>query len=90
MMTEAEADELYPEHAKLKKIADKSQAIGEFLDALSERGIGLGTVFHNEQEGLLMPLQRNITDLLAEHFEIDQKKIEDEKRNMLIRLRGDN
>jgi len=91
----------YPEYEKLKAISDKSQAIGDFLEWT--RGT-LCEVHHHSKdcrgrgrvpecglsEGEFTPIRRSIIDQLAEHFEIDQQRLEDEKRAMLDELRSAN
>lgn len=42
----------YPEHVKLAAIADKSQAIGEFLEYLSSTGLHLQYWYEGEVEKL--------------------------------------
>ena len=82
------ADELYPEHAKLKKAQDKSQAIGEFLDWLSNER-PKGNIFLCERHpthevgDLWMPFNQGSERLLAEYFGIDEAKLEAEKRKIL-------
>ena len=121
----------YPEHEKLMKISDKSQAIGEFLEWLGfEKGAVLhrwvedefdelctGDLYHSCIDGKRAwgdePDQASsipckvcdgtgrvtkrfvgwadvgrTQDLLAEFFEIDQDKLEQEKRAMLERMRN--
>ena len=80
----------YPEHEKLAKIQDKTQIVGEFLDWLvNEKGM----VLADWQEGLiedrLAPVNPSIQDLIAEFFQIDQNKLEAEKRQMLKAYRGE-
>lgn len=79
----------YPEHTKLKAIASKSQVCGEFVEWLADKkGIVLAQ-FH----GLSGHHYQNPTPLralLAEFFEIDSKKIEEEKRAMLDEMRAMN
>lgn len=65
----------YPEHDKLRKISDRSQACGEFLDWLEE------------EKGWELP-SHSKPALLAEFFEIDQERLEDEKQAMLNELRS--
>ena len=78
----------YPEHAKLALISDKSQAIGEFLEWLTyEKGIWL-CCFDADDE--FFPIMQRQTDLLAEFFKIDQKKIDEEKDQMLAAIREAN
>ncbi len=93
----------YPEHEKLRAIKDKSQAIGDFLDWLgAEKGVELAyrhvhtdgckddtAVFAcGSRSGDLLPLNVRINSLLAEYFEIDEKKLEDEKQQMLEDIRA--
>jgi hypothetical protein len=107
----------YPEHDKLTAISDRSQAIGEFLDWMSqekkiiraswldaymvwvpcdeasEYGLiqnddGEWGWWRHAPERLHMDTT-SVQDLLAEFFDIDRAKIEEEKRTMLDRLRTD-
>lgn len=74
----------YPEHEKLKAISHYSQRIGEFLEWCSyEKGFSL--CFMNGDD--YHPINILPNDLLAEFFEIDKWKLEDEKRAMLDELR---
>ncbi len=59
---------------KLHKIKDKAQSIGEFLDWLVE--------YHQ------VSLPDSIVELLAEYFDIDLEKVEEEKRAILEELRN--
>jgi hypothetical protein len=78
----------YPEHEKLKKVSDKSQAIGEFLDTfLPQQGIVL---MEHTEYGDYVPTHRSIQSLLAEFFGIDQKRIDAEKDAMLDAIRAAN
>lgn len=110
----------YPEHDKLRAIADKSQVCGEFIDWLHESGIQFA-VYHAHsdacdlhtndcpgaaysdgtnppecrrefhcglREDVLCPCFTSTTRLLAEFFEIDEAKLEREKRAMLDKLRA--
>lgn len=76
-------DPYYPEHDKLKEIADKSQLVGEFLDWL-----------RYDQEIVLMrepdnpnnhPTheRRNTEQLLADFFGINLEVLNKEKRDIL-------
>lgn len=71
----------YPEHDKMHAIKDQSQAIGEFLEWCGERRwqlVDMDTDF---------PVRKRTEELLAEFFEIDLKKVEEEKLAMLASLR---
>lgn len=85
----------YPEHDKLEEISDKSQEIGDFLSWLAEgeyqSSEDLGSIelgcyrsrFTGQREESMSPTMVPVETLLAAYFEIDQDKIEDEKRSML-------
>lgn len=77
----------YPECAKMAAVQDKSQAIGAFLDWLSEKGIVLASYY---EEAELSPYRTNIEQLLAEYFEIDLDKVDKEKQAMIEELRREN
>lgn len=87
----------YPEHEKLKAISDKSQEIGQFIDWLQyERGIVLAEhgVDDNwtfgDGSNVLWPTNTPTIDLLADYFDIDLEKIENEKSQMLAEIRAAN
>ncbi len=69
----------YPEHDKLNTLSSDSQAIGEFLES---SGYTLGVWNGNH----LRPTLKTTLDILSEYFEIDQVKLENEKREMLDSL----
>lgn len=73
----------YPEHDKVQKIAPQSQAIGEFLEWLQERG----TVLAEYDGDRLWPQSFTTETLLAKFFDIDLNKLEKEKREMLKEIR---
>lgn len=79
----------YPEHEKLKKVQDKSQAIGEFLDWLqNERHVVLAKYGDDKYtRDNLYAVGQSITEWLAEFYEINQTKLETEKRLMLEEMR---
>ena len=76
----------YSEHEKLKEIQDQSQIIGEFLEWLGYEH----EYFICEKLGQLQewyPISQNHQKLLAQFFDIDLDKLEQEKRQMLEELR---
>jgi hypothetical protein len=76
----------YPEHEKLDKIKDKSQAIGEFLDwLLNEKGQRIGYWYHSSD--CFIEDHRTIEVILADYFSIDLDIIEEEKQKMLAEIR---
>ena len=108
----------YPEHEKLAKISDESQAIGHFLDfGLAEQNLALYERFdepcechqcrvkdtttvadiHCEADRIedgqaiyirYRPTMKTIKAILAKHFDIDQKKLDIEKDQMLAAIRS--
>lgn len=93
----------YPEHDKLEKVKDKSQACGEFLEWLLDEKRYQLSEYHThtdecyDDEGeltcrtsseRLYPAAVNTRKLLAEFFEIDEAKLEEEKVAMLAELRA--
>ena len=77
----------YPEHEKLAKVKDKSQAIGEFLDYGLPQGYVLAKY---DKYDRLYPIHDSIESLLADHFGIDRDELEHEKQQMLDTLRTAN
>lgn len=95
----------YPEHEKLAKISDQSQACGEFLAWLIEekkvhlmmwQDISVSDISVSDERALrwqgeqcqaLFPFAYTTQNILAEFFDIDLKKLEDEKRAMLDSLK---
>lgn len=84
-------EKTYPEHEKLSKILQHSNIIGEFVEWLQEdkkiylasyerRFLDQNTV---SRSGHLSVTDTPIRDLLAEFFDIDLNKIEEEKQMML-------
>ena len=86
----------YPEHEKLKEIQENSQACANFLDWLqNDKGVVLGKYktikdWDERDTERLLPTHVNIQNLLAEYFEIDQAKLEQEKRAILDEIRKNN
>jgi hypothetical protein len=74
----------YPEHEKLHAVKDKSQAIGEFLEWLGGRYVFAN---YRKDSEWLRPENLNIQRELAEYFEIDLDKIEEEKQAILAEVR---
>lgn len=76
----------YPEHEKLAKVKDKSQAAGDFLAWLRDEK---KLILCREIDDELMPEFPQFEKLLGEFFEINLNVIEDEKRAMLAQLQHD-
>lgn len=78
----------YPECEKLREVHSQSQVIGQFLDWLQhEKRISLAE--YDEYDRLQWAAKKN-EDLLAEFFDIDLKKVEEERRAILDELRKAN
>lgn len=83
----------YPEHLKQKAIHDQAQTIGEFLEWLETEGNATVCGYNNKTEEwapMWLPTKwrGGIEKMLADYFDIDLAKLEEEKRDMLARLRG--
>lgn len=79
----------YPEHEKLQKVKEQSQAQGAFLEWLGERGFVICR-FQPEFDGCggeFEPARITIEQLLAMCHGIDLGKLEQEKQQMLDELR---
>lgn len=75
-----------PEHDKLKLVVDRSQSIGEFLQWMqSEKKIRFAK--WSDEEGGLLDAYVDKLGLLSEFFNIDQQKLEMEKRAILEEFR---
>ena len=75
----------YPEHEKLHLIKDKSQEIGSFLEWLQDDAKIILAEY--DEMDFLYPIYIRTEELLAKYFNIDLKKIEQEKRAMLDEIR---
>lgn len=70
----------YPECEKMQSVKDKSQIIGAFLEDCGY------TLCEFDKYGQYMPVAGTIEQILAEYFEIDMKKVEEERRQILANL----
>lgn len=77
----------YPEHDKLSEVKDISQEIGMFLD-LGLPAMGLVLAQLDPESDRLWPTHISIEKILAEYFDIDLDRIDEEKRAMLEALRA--
>lgn len=84
----ADATPAVSELDKMHAITRQSQPIGEFLDWLSYKGIVLAK--YKEGWNFPWPVHTSIEELLAEHFEIDLNKVEQERRALLDYFRARN
>lgn len=79
----------YPECEKMQGVKDKSQAIGEFLEWLgSEKEVFLAKWELDEYEDeYITRFLYSAEKLLAEFFNIDLNKVEQERRQILSELK---
>jgi hypothetical protein len=91
-----------PELDKMRAVSEQSQAIGEFLD-MSEyvlaQWVDCTSEFHEElgdqgsyytcwEAHHLVEVHQSIEEILADYFEIDLKKVESERREIIAALRS--
>jgi hypothetical protein len=81
----------YPEHIRLKAVVAESQAIGQFIEWMTQEKnwviadwVELSDIELIDQ---YRPVSMSIEAMLAEYFQIDLKKIEAEKQAMLEEIR---
>lgn len=72
----------FPESEKVAAAADDAQAIGEFLDWL--QAVYGHTVGEDGPEGRL---PKPVRALLHEYYEVDEERLEEERRYMLRQAR---
>lgn len=70
---------------KISAVKEQSQICGSFLEWLQEKGVVLASYHEHDDE--LYPYRYSIETLLAEFFEIDLEKVEEETRAILEKLR---
>lgn len=74
-----------PECDKMLAIHEDSQKIGEFIEWLGEQGMEICV---DCMDGEYTPLRKTREQLLAEYFDIDLEKVEQERRKILKSLRN--
>jgi len=76
----------FPECEKMSAIRDKSQVIGEFIEWMKqERGLTICSC--SACGNYYVPTATTIEQLLLKFFDIDQDKVETERRSMLNSMR---
>ncbi len=78
---------------KLVAAQDESRAISSFIDWLEENGYAICTLqktgFHGgDFDEIWMPKRNSHEEMLADYFEIDLNKVEEERRAMLESLQN--
>jgi len=74
------------EHEKLKQVQPKSQVIGDFLVWCGTKGMILAEYDDKDYWDRMWPVRKSKETLLAEYFDIDLKKLENEKQAILTTL----
>ena len=80
-----------PELDKMLAVKAESQPIGEFLDWLGGEGIHLCTYRESANgfaDGFFVPDDRRIEQLLADYFDIDLQRAEEERTALLDAIRN--
>ena len=79
----------YPEHQKQAQFLDASQSIGDFL---YESGYTLAEYvkFDDREQEQFGPVSKRVERILADYFQIDLKKIEVERRQMIAAMQAMN
>jgi len=83
----------YPELEKMKKIQDESQSIGQFIDWMEQKKQIWLCKYEDSDDKIdprPMPISQGTQQLLAEYFEIDMVKVEEERRQILEDIRQKN
>ena len=80
----------YPECEKLASAHEESQVLGEFLEWLKRKYYICNFVEESDEveEACFYPTHHSIEKLLAEYFNIDLDKVEEERRQILDEIRN--
>jgi hypothetical protein len=86
----------YPEHEKMRALGGAIQVVGDFLAWLGEHDFEIAARHEHSEEcwgenfpecgyrtDALAPVHRTIVQWLSVYFEIDEGRLEEEKRRML-------
>lgn len=72
---------------KMLAARDESQAIGNFIEWLGEQGMSICTYNETRYAYAYSPHRKSIEEILAQYFEIDLGKVEQERRVILENFR---
>ncbi len=75
----------YPEHQRIVEQQDRIDAVTEFLEWCESTGKHVVTM---SRHSLRVDEMFGIRELLAAHFQIDERKIEAEKQAMIAEFRA--
>lgn len=79
----------YTEHAKLYRLHGENDTVGFSLDWLRDQNIWLAQ-YESGYGAELVPIDESTHKILARYFEIDEAKVDEEKRKMLDDIRAVN
>lgn len=77
----------YPEHDKMRAVKDHSQTVGDFIEWLMANGLSICEYDVDYRQGTYFPTPKSTRQLLADFFEIDLKKVDEEKDAMVEEMR---
>lgn len=76
----------YPEHQKMRAVREQSQFIGQFIDWLQNE-TDLRICSYADDDGGYYLAHISTEKLLAQYLEIDLKRLEEEKCEMVAEMR---
>ncbi len=79
---------MYPEHEKLKSIKGLSQELGSFIEWAKGKGWTLRKWHEEDDYTGYISVGKSIQEMLAEFYNIDLVKLEEEKEDLLKQIRG--
>lgn len=78
-----------PEREKLLEVHEESQTLGLFMEWLfSNHGVLCRWYDDEYEEGMFCPTYESIESILADYFNIDRDKAEQEREELMAWLRG--
>lgn len=77
-----------PEHDKRRLILDQSQTIGQFIEDMQGKDMWF-CESRDSEVWPYMPTTKTIEQILADYFDIDLVKIEEERRAILAAIQTD-
>lgn len=79
----------YPEHEKLTVVREMAQSTGEFMEYLEDKGYFIAEWKETDHgQNVMVPVRKSITQWLAEMFDIDLVKLDQEKDVMQAEQRA--
>ncbi len=82
-----EIQDKYPESTRMKEVSEQSQAIGEFIDWMNRNAMQVCEWVENKHRKEYLPVAMSIEEMLAKYYQINLKRVEEEKQQMLVEHR---